>query len=195
MTRARQGLSHVPGSEPILCDIARQLYRLMALKDEYEVARVLTSDSAIEGATNLNQSGVNFYFAPPVLTRWLSRNGRPRKIRVGGWARYPLKILARLKGLRGTALDPFGYGHEKRAEQADLSAYLDDIKLISEMANTESIESVKQLAVAPSLLKGYGHIRVQNRSTWLDRRNRYRAELQLVQPLRLSDVNYRGINE
>ena len=195
MARARQGLSHVPGSEPIICDIARQLYRLMALKDEYEVARLLTSDSAIEGAINLNQPGVNFYFAPPVLTRWLSRNGRPGKIRVGGWARYPLKILAGLKGLRGTALDPFGYGHEKRAEQADLSAYLDDIKLISEMATTESIESVTQLAVAPSLLKGYGHIRVQNRTTWLDRRNRYRAELQLVQPLRLSDVNYRGINE
>ena len=192
---ASADLQHVSGVEELKCELARQLYRLMALKDEYEVARLLTSKSYIEGFTDVNQPGVNFYFAPPVLSRWFSRNGRPRKVRIGSWARYPLKSLAMLKFLRRTPLDPFGYGQEKRAEQSDLSAYLDDIKLISEATNSDNIESARQLAACVSTLRGYGHVRSKNRESWLVQRARYRAELELIQPLHLADVNHRGINE
>ena len=153
------------------------------------------SSSGKDNAINLNQAGVNFYFAPPLVSRWLSRNGRPTKIRVGAWARYPLKILAVLKFLRGTVFDPFAYTAERQAEQTDLSKYLADIELIIEMVTSETMDSAMQLANAPSLLKGYGHVRTQHRSTWLEQRNRGRAELQLVQPLHLSDVNHRGTHE
>ena len=192
---AEKRLKQLPGAEILLCDIAKQLYRLMALKDEYEVARLLTTGSDTAGIPTLNQAGVNFYFAPPLLSKWWSRNGRPRKIRIGAWARFPLRMLAGLKFVRGTAIDVFAYTDERRAEQADLSDYLADIDLITEMATSESIDSAKQLANAPSALKGYGHVRTQSRRTWLDQRNRYRAELQLVQPLKVTDVNHRGINE
>ena len=192
---AENRLSHLPGAEALLSDIARQLYRLMALKDEYEVARILTTDDESDGIPKLKGAGVNFYFAPTVLSQWLSRQGRPKKVRMGAWARFPLKVLAGLKFVRGTAMDVFGYTDERRAERADLADYLADIDLITEMATIESIDSAKQLANAPSKLKGYGHVRTRTRRTWLEERNQYRAELQLIQPLNVTDVNHRGINE
>ena len=192
---AKNRLGHLPGSDALLSDIARQLYRLMALKDEYEVARILTTDNEPDGIPNLNQAGVNFYFAPPLLSQWWSRQGRPKKIRIGAWARFPLQVLAGLRFVRGTALDVFGYTDERRAERADLSDYLADIDLITETATIESIDSAQQLADAPSKLKGYGHVRTRSRRTWLEKRNQYRAELQLIQPLNVTDVNLRGLNE
>ena len=192
---AENRLSHLPGAEALLSDIARQLYRLMALKDEYEVARILTTDDEPDGIPKLNRAGVNFYFAPPLLSQWWSRQGRPKKVRMGAWARFPLRVLAGLKFVRGTAMDVFAYTDERRAERADLADYLADIDLIAEMATVESIDSAQQLANAPSKLKGYGHVRTRSRRTWLEQRNRCRAELQLVQPLNVTDVNHRGINE
>jgi indolepyruvate ferredoxin oxidoreductase len=187
-------LNHLPDNAALLCDIARQLYRLMALKDEYEVARILTTDDEPDGIPKLNRTGVNFYFAPTLLSQWWSSQGRPKKIRMGAWARFPLKVLAGLKFVRGTAMDVFAYTDERRAERADLTDYLADIDLIAEMTTTGSMGSANQLANAPSKLRGYGHVRAQNRRTWLDQRNRYRAELQLAQPLNVTDVNQRGIN-
>ena len=191
----KERLTGLPDKEGLLCDIARQLYRLMALKDEYEVARILTTDDESDGIPKLRGAGVNFYFAPPVLSQWLSRLGRPKKVRMGAWARFPLKVLAGLKFVRGTAMDVFGYTDERRAERADLADYLADIDLITEMATIESVDSAKQLANAPSKLKGYGHVRTRTRRTWLEERNQYRAELQLIQPLNVTDVNHRGLNE
>jgi indolepyruvate ferredoxin oxidoreductase len=116
-------------------------------------------------------------------------------MRVGAWARYPLKILAALKFLRGTALDPFAYTQERQAEHRDVRIYLSDIDLITETTTDATQDSAKGLANAPSHLKGYGHIRSNNRETWLEHRNRYRTELQLVQPLHLTDVNNKGTHE
>ena len=192
---AKERLHKLPGAEEILCEIARQLYRLMALKDEYEVARLLTAKSDGQGLPNLTQAGVNFYFAPPLLSRLLARNGRPFKMQVGAWARYPLKILAALKFLRGTALDPFAYTQERQAEHRDLRIYLSDIDLITETTTDATQDSAKGLANAPSHLKGYGHIRSNNRETWLKHRNRYRKELQLVQPLHVTDISHQGTHE
>ena len=92
-------------------------------------------------------------------------------------------------------MDVFGYTDERRAERADPADYLADIDLITEMATIESIDSAKQLANAPSKLKGYGHVRTRTRRTWLEERDQYRSELALVQPLNLTDVNHRGLNE
>jgi indolepyruvate ferredoxin oxidoreductase len=192
---AEKRLIHLPDAELLLCDIARQLYRLMALKDEYEVARILTSESDTGGIPRLNQAGVNFYFAPPLLSKWRLLNGLPKKVRIGAWARFPLRLLAALKFVRGTAMDIFAFTNERQAERADLSDYLADIELIAEMAASGTMESAKQLANAPSKLRGYGHVRTQSRRNWLEQRNRNRAELQFVQSIQGNDVNHRGINE
>ena len=113
---------------------------------------------------------------------------------MGAWARFPLRVLAGLKFLRGTAMDVFAYTDERRAERADLADYLADIDLIAEMATVESIDSAQQLAHAPAKIKGYGHVRTRSRGKWLEQRNRCRAELQLLHPLNVTDVNHRGIN-
>ena len=104
-------------------------------------------------------------------------------------------MLAVLKFVKGTAMDVFAYADERRAERADLAGYLADIDLIAEIATIESVDSAQQLANAPSKLKGYGLVRTRSRRTWLEQRNRCRAELQLVQPLSGTDVNHRGPNE
>lgn len=195
MQNAKDQLSHLPDADALLSDIARQLYRLMALKDEYEVARLLTSPNCSDGVVNTTFARASFYFAPPLISRWLARDGVPRKIRVGAWARYPLKALASLKFLRGTVFDPFAFSQERRAERAELVDYLADIQLLCEHATPETLESAKQLASAPEHLKGYGHVRTNNRKSWLERRARYRSELLLIQPLQLTDVDIRGTHE
>ena len=188
-------LNHLRESTALLCNIARQLYRLMALKDEYEVARILTTGDEPDGTPKLNQAGINFYLAPPLLSQSWSRHGRPKKIRFGAWARFPLKLLAGLKFVRGTPMDVFAYTDERRAERADLLYYLADIDLITEMTTNGLMEPAKQLANAPSKLKGYGHVRTQSRTTWLDQRNRYRAELKFAQPLNITGLNHRDMNK
>ena len=167
----------------------------MALKDEYEVARILTTGDEPDGTPKLNQAGINFYLAPPLLSQSWSRHGRPKKIKMGAWARFPLKLLAGLKFVRGTAMDVFAYTDERRAERADLLYYLADIDLITEMTTNGLMEPAKQLANAPSKLKGYGHVRTQSRTTWLDQRNRYRAELKFAQPLNITGLNHRDMNK
>ncbi len=100
----------MPGEDALSRAVARYLYKLMAYKDEYEVARLYTSGDFMRDlkATFEGDYRLTFHLAPPVFNRGTDSQGRPRKRTFGPWMLGAMKLLARCKGLRGTALDPFG---------------------------------------------------------------------------------------
>jgi len=141
--------------------VARNLYKLMAYKDEYEVARLYTDgeflknlDTTFEGNYRLT-----FHMAPPIFHRGLDEQGRPRKRNFGPWMLPTLKVLARLKWLRGTRLDPFGWLEDRREERALIDDYR---KLMQEQLQALSIDNYAAAVVMASLpdqIRGYGPVK------------------------------------
>lgn len=148
--------------------VARNLYKLMAYKDEYEVAR-LYSDPAFEAKLRTEFDGdfkLQFHLAPPIFARINKATGRPDKITFGGWAKHGFKILAKFKGLRGTIFDPFGYAHERRKERALIQTYKNIIaaipfKLSSELSSDKN-EVISALLDLPDEIRGYGPVKAAN---------------------------------
>ena len=176
-------LLRIEGAETLCCEVARQLYRIMALKDEYEVARLLTRSVATTLPNGISERDMSFYLAPTMLTKLIGSTEKPQKIRFGAWMRFPLRVLSSLKVLRGSAWDIFGYSEERKAEWRDLDLYLDDLNLIMNLTTKQNLSEAHELASAVTLLRGYGHIRTKQRHLWLDNREKYRSLLTLVHPL------------
>ena len=152
--------ARAPGATGLAEAVARQLFRLMAIKDEYEVARLYTDGSfarqlnaAFEGDLRLE-----FHLAPPILGR-RDTKGRPVKTSFGPWMMSAFRALAALKGLRGTPFDPFGYLAERKAERralADYEALLDE--MVAGLTRERHATAVA-LAALPEKIRGYGHVR------------------------------------
>lgn len=148
------------GSEAFARAVAVNLYKLMAYKDEYEVARLYT-DGRFQAARNGTFKGgkTKIWLAPPILSP-KDDNGHPRKIEFGGWMlELGFPMLARLKGLRGTPLDLFGYSAERQMERrliADYEAGLD--RLLSDPSSARLPVAI-QIAAVPQSIRGYGHIK------------------------------------
>ena len=154
-----------PGREPRLSiAAARSLYRLMAIKDEYEVARLYTDGrfrrqlaTQFEGEYSLR-----FHMAPPLLARKDPRTGRPRKISFGPWLEGVLRVVARGKHLRGTALDVFGWHAERRMERRVLREFESLLENIALRLNHENHATALALAELPAMVRGFGHIKMAN---------------------------------
>ena len=142
---------------------ARALYRAMAIKDEYEVARLLTSTefAATIAATSGNDARISYYLAPPMLAWLKDAEGRPRKIRFGSWLTPCLRGLAHGSVLRETWLDPFGFSHERRAERA----YRDQVsRWIAVLGANATKSQYGQINIALDLMldvRGFGHVKVK----------------------------------
>ncbi len=157
--RAAEGKA-APGSSVVAEAVARNLFRLMAVKDEYEVARLYT-DGSFARALAAEFEGyerLEFHLAPPILGR-RDADGRARKARFGPWMMTGLRLLAALKGLRGTVLDPFGHTAERRLERRLLADYEKDLDLIAARLGPDRIEAAAALASVPALVRGYGHVK------------------------------------
>ena len=148
------------GSEVLTRSVAVNLYKLMAYKDEYEVAR-LYSDGRFEAEKNGTFRGgkAKVWLAPPIIAPKDSE-GRPKKIAFGGWmldVGFP--VLARLKGLRGTSLDLFGYSEERKMERGLIAAYEAGLDKILAGLSSEKMPLAVQIAQMPQQIRGYGHIK------------------------------------
>ena len=141
--------------------VARNLYKLMAGKDEYEVARLHTGPAFAAELARQFEDGyrITFHLAIPGLARRDPDTGLPRKRAYGAWMLHGLRILARLKRLRGTRLDPFRHSAERRLERRLLGEYE---VLVAELADhlTPANHAIAiELAGLPEEIRGYGHIR------------------------------------
>lgn len=150
-----------PGSTALAEAVARSLYRLMAYKDEYEVARLFAEgdflrrlEEEFEGWEKLE-----FHLAPPLLASRDPHTGRLQKARYGPWVMHAFRLLARLKGLRGTPFDPFGHTRERRRERALLREYEALIDELATRLDRKSLPLAVELARLPERIRGFGHVK------------------------------------
>ncbi|HMN83046.1 MAG TPA: indolepyruvate ferredoxin oxidoreductase family protein, partial [Burkholderiaceae bacterium] len=141
--------------------VARYLYKLMAYKDEYEVAR-LHADPAFRARIEEQFEGdfvLNFHLAPPMLARVDDKTGRPRKMTFGPWLGRAFRWLAPLKVLRGTPFDPFGRTGERRTERALIVEYEALIDRLLAKLDASNHATAVQLAKLPDGIRGYGPVK------------------------------------
>ena len=157
--------ARTPGKTGLADAVARYLFKLMAYKDEYEVAR-LYSDGAFVKQVNSELGGEHLRFhvhlAPPLLARRDKATGEPKKMTFGPWI-FPLfALLAKFKVLRGTAFDPFGYSTERKTERAlvrDYEALLDEVLAKLDAGNHHIAVG---LAAIPEKIRGFGHVKLRH---------------------------------
>jgi indolepyruvate ferredoxin oxidoreductase len=146
---------------PLTEAAARSLFKLMAYKDEYEVARLYT-DGAFEKRLWEEFEGdtrVQFHFAAPLLSRRDRRTGELRKSTYGAWILPGLRLLARLRRLRGTRWDVFGYTIERRAERALIASYEATLEQVTRALRPDNLQRAIAIARLPLEIRGYGHIK------------------------------------
>lgn len=152
-------------TETALTEIAaRALFKLMAYKDEYEVARLYADETFTQalGRQFEGKPKLTFHLAPPLLSRRDKATGEPRKVRFGSWMMVGFKVLVRLRGLRGTRFDPFGYTHERRMERALIEEYEALLHYLAASLKVENLDEAKTKAGLALEIRGYGHIKEQS---------------------------------
>ena len=141
--------------------VARNAHKLMAYKDEYEVAR-LYADPAFERALSAQFSdhrSMGVWLAPPFLSKTDARTGRPAKRKFGPWVFTAFRVLARGKGLRGGWADPFGRTAERRAERRWRDEYLAMIAQLCGDLRADGLTTAIALALLPADIRGFGPVK------------------------------------
>jgi indolepyruvate ferredoxin oxidoreductase len=143
--------------------VAESLDRLMAYKDEYEVARLYTDPAFREGLAQqfADPKKLRVMLAPPILSKPDPVTGRPKKRSFGPWIFTAFKWLAKAKELRGTAFDPFGRTAERRAERALVESYRGDVETMLSKLGAADYGLVCELARLPQDIRGYGPVKEQ----------------------------------
>ena len=144
--------------------VARNLFTLMAYKDEYEVARLYT-DGTFEKKLQSQFDGnfaLDYHLAPPLLARRDPITGEPRKIKIGPWIRHVFRALAKLRALRGTALDIFGYTQERQMERRLIVDYERTLQEIAASLDSGNHALCVEITSVPAKIRGYGHIKARN---------------------------------
>jgi len=151
--RAREA-ERIPGSAAVTGTVARGLYKLMAYKDEYEVARL-----HLAGLTALPAgSKPTFHLHPPLLRAL----GLRRKLKLGSWFIPLLRILRRARTLRGTALDPFGHTRIRRLERALPAEYIGLVERALAHLEPATLDLAVEIAALPELVRGYENIKLSS---------------------------------
>ncbi|HMM56487.1 MAG TPA: indolepyruvate ferredoxin oxidoreductase family protein [Rudaea sp.] len=149
-----------PGSSALTEAVARYAFKLMAYKDEYEVARLYTSGD-FEKRIREQFDGdfkLHFHLAPPLLAHRDSE-GKLRKGEYGSWVFGAFKLLAKLRFLRGGAFDVFGYTAERRTERALIDEYFATVEELLATLSRENLALAVDIASVPEQIRGYGHIK------------------------------------
>jgi len=148
-------------SEKLSEAVARSLFKLMAYKDEYEVARLHTQ-TGFEQRLKDEFDGdfrIVHHLAPPFMGGEKDARGRPRKRAFGQWIRVPFQVLARLKGLRGTPLDPFGYTAERKMERGLIPWFESVVERSMTMLTADRHDKICALLAKPMQIRGYGPVK------------------------------------
>ncbi len=144
--------------------VARGLHKAMAIKDEYEVARLYTAP-AFRTALNAQFQGIEglrFHLAPPLLARRDPRTGELQKRTFGPWLMQAFRLLAPLKRLRGSWFDPFGHTEERRTERAWLATYESAINQMLQYLMPQNLAHCVEIAQLAERVRGFGHVKDRN---------------------------------
>jgi indolepyruvate ferredoxin oxidoreductase len=157
--------ARAPGKSGLAEAVARYLFKLMAYKDEYEVARLYSDASFIKQVYNeVGGEHLRLYvhLAPPLIAPVNRATGEPRKLTFGPWI-FPLfKLLAKFKRLRGTPLDPFGYSHERKTERRLVRDYETMLEEVLGKLDAGNHPLAVGLAAIPEKIRGFGHVKMRH---------------------------------
>ena len=167
-----------PGHRDLAIAVARNLFKLMAYKDEYEVAR-LYSDGRFQEALKQQFEGdytLTFQLAPPIWSKMNAETGKPMKRDFGPWMATVLGWMARLRFLRGTRFDIFGWTEERRVERRLITEYEEMVREILIGLKADNRSLAVRLAKLPELITGFGHVKAQHYQDTLVLRDRLLTE-------------------
>jgi indolepyruvate ferredoxin oxidoreductase len=183
ISKVRSAEAGVGGGDALSKAVAKALFRLMAYKDEYEVARLYTSgdfekrlNDAFEGDIK-----VTYNLAPPLFSR-RDVQGHLVKARYGAWMKTVFRVLAKLRGLRGTPFDPFGYTAERKMERGLIRDYE---TLVGQMLPALSLKNLPiaiELAALPERIRGFGHVKQRSVETFVAERARLLDRFRALSP-------------
>ena len=158
-----RGVESALGKTLLTESVARNLFRLMAYKDEYEVARLHAQTGFQERVSALFEGDfkIHFHLAPPAIAR-RNDKGELQKMKFGPAMLTGLRLLAKLKGLRGTALDVFGQSAERRTERALIGEYRGSIDQVLASLTAGNHPLAVEIARIPEQIKGFGHVKERN---------------------------------
>jgi indolepyruvate ferredoxin oxidoreductase len=179
--RVRETEQGAAGGTKIAEAVARYYAKLLAYKDEYEVARLYTDGAFMKKIEGMFEGDyqVKFHLAPPLLARPDPRTGEPKKMQFGPWMTLPFRLLAKLKFLRGTALDVFGRTEERRMERALIAEYEQTVETLLAGLSRGNHALAVEIAMLPETIRGFGHIKAKSvnaaRAKQAELLTRYRA--------------------
>jgi len=189
LRRAEEGV-YGRGATTLTGAAARSLFKLMAYKDEYEVARLYADGSFLARIRREFEGDVRltFHLAPPFLARPRPGETEPRKMTFGPWMLKAFGLLARLKRLRGTALDPFGRTHERRQERALIGEYEGMIEEAIARMGSARVEDLAEYLSLPEAIRGFGPVKERAIERFRERRAEILARPAAPQPRPLAAV-------
>jgi indolepyruvate ferredoxin oxidoreductase len=155
----------LPGETALTDAAARSLFKLMAYKDEYEVARLYAAPAfrqQLQETFDGEDMKITFHLAPPLLGRKHPATGQPMKTEFGPWMLGVFGLLAKLKGLRGTAFDVFGYSAERKDERARIEHFLARLDELGQGLTPEKHALALEIAGLPQRIRGFGPVRAKN---------------------------------
>jgi len=152
------------GSTKLAEAVARYYAKLLAYKDEYEVARLHAEGGFTKRIRDMFEGDyhVVYHLAPPLLAGKDPLTGEPRKMRFGPWMLPVFKLLKNLKLLRGTSFDLFGYTQERRTERALISEYEQTVERLLQGLSPRNHAVAVEIATLPEEIRGFGHIKMKN---------------------------------
>jgi len=182
--------ARTPGAAGLARAVAGAYHKLLAYKDEYEVARLFT-DGSFARSVESQFEGVRrmeFHLAPPFLSRFYKDKltGAPRKIAVGGWILPLFRLLARGKALRGTRWDIFGYSAERRLERQMIADYERLLDEIESRLSPATHRTAVALARLPEDVKGFGYVKHASWTKAKKRESFLLAELRKPAPVKVA---------
>ncbi len=150
----------VPGSTALTEAVARYAFKLMAYKDEYEVARLYTSGEFLRRVerTFEGKFALHFHLAPPLFAK-KNPEGHLVKAEYGSWVFSAFRLLAKFRRLRGSALDPFGYTAERRMERRLIEEYFALVRELLGGLRADNVALAAELAAIPERIRGFGHVK------------------------------------
>jgi indolepyruvate ferredoxin oxidoreductase len=181
LVAATDQTDEAPGCEFSMA-VARNLYKLMAYKDEYEVARLFSDGEFRRKLSRQFAPGykLEFHLAPPLLAKRDPVTQELKKRSYGSWLLPAFGLLARAKILRGTWADPFGYTRERRLERQLVIDYEAMIRKIAGRLTADNREIAIKLAEIPQLIRGYGHVKDRHLTAALKQRDALLQEFERV---------------
>ena len=152
------------GNDQLTETVARAYHKLLAYKDEYEVARLYTDGSFRKSVESQFEGDykLNFHMAPPIFEKIDPATGRPKKRSFGPWMMTALRLLKHFRFLRGTPLDPFGHLADRKEERALIREYEALVEQVLHAVNAQNVDIAQELLSLPLMMRGFGPVKAGN---------------------------------